>query len=179
MAGQLVPWKNHPLFIEAAARMAARLPNARFLIIGDDRFGDHPGYRSELESLARARGLQDRLTFTGHRKDITAVLNSIDILVHPADREPFGRVVAEAMALAKPVVAINACGPAEIIRPDIDGLLVPLHDPTALANAVCDLAQDPAKREQLGHSAQARIANAFPIESTVKRIMDLYDKLLE
>jgi glycosyltransferase involved in cell wall biosynthesis len=177
--GQLVPWKNHRRFIEAAALAARELPRARFLVVGADLFGDHPAYIRELHALAATRGLAERLVWTGYRADPGAVLEAADVLVHPAEREPFGRAVAEAMALGVPVVAADDAGPRELIRPGQDGILLPLGaDRATLAQAIVTLATDPALAARLGAAARDRIRAHFDVRATAERLMDLYDEAL-
>jgi len=105
MIGQLVPWKNHSDFLRAAAKVHGAAPGARFLIVGDDLFGDHPGYKEKLAALAEELGIGDAATFMGRRSDVPELLRSVSVLVLPSRREPFGRVVVEAMASGVPVAA--------------------------------------------------------------------------
>ena len=179
MAGQLVPWKNHGDFLLAAARIREAVPSARFLIAGDDLFGDHPGYREELESLAEETGVAESLEFTGYRKDLPQLLRSVSVLVHPSREEPFGRVVVEAMASGVPVVAYDEGGPAEIISHGNTGLLVRPGDVALLAAAVTRLLQNPAEAAKLGRAGRARAEEMFARPDTALKIMAVYSKLLE
>jgi glycosyltransferase involved in cell wall biosynthesis len=175
MAGQMVPWKNHALFLRAASLIAEELPTARFLIIGDDLFGGQSGYRDRLKGLARELELTESVRFLGYRTDFARLLEGIDVLVHPADREPFGRVIAEAMAMAKPVVAINAGGPTEIIHDGQDGLLIPPNNPVELAKAVIRLKEEPALASRLAQEARKRIETDFNLEKHRSSIQTLYE----
>jgi len=178
MIAQLVPWKNHGAFIETAARLATILPDARFVIAGDDLFAEHRGYRTKLESKIAQLGLKDRLLFTGHLPDVTPLLESMDVLIHPAVREPLGRVILEAMAREKPVVAVNACGPAEIIRHGIDGLLAASDRAEDLAEEALCLIHNPLLAEQLGAAGRQRVEQDFNIRNKIREIEALYDDLL-
>ena len=178
MIGQLVPWKGQRVFIEVAALVAAQIPAARFVIVGGDLFDEHRAYCAELQSRAAELGLASRLTFTGHRPDAAALLSGLDVLVHPVEREPLGRVVLEAMAAAKPVVAVNACGPGEIIRDRVDGLLTATAAPAELAAAVVSLLHDPELAARLGAAARQRVARDFDIGETVRQIEAIYDEVL-
>ena len=178
MIAQLVPWKNHGAFIETAARLATILPDARFVIAGDDLFAEHRGYRTTLESKIAQLGLKDRLLFTGHLPDVTPLLESIDVLIHPAVREPLGRVILEAMAREKPVVAVNACGPAEIIRHGIDGLLAASDRAEDLAEEALCLIHNPLLAGQLGAAGRQRVEQDFNIRNKIREIEALYDDLL-
>lgn len=174
MIGQLVPWKRHALFLDAAAVIAARQPEARFAVVGCDLFGDHPGYLPSLQARAAEAGLSDRVVFTGYRDDIADVLLDLDVLVHPAAREPFGRVVAEAMALARPIVAVDSAGPGELIEHERTGLLVPPESPPALAQAARRLSLDSDLAARLGHAARRRIESDFSLRAFLDRMQELY-----
>jgi glycosyltransferase involved in cell wall biosynthesis len=178
MVAHLVPWKEHGLFIEAAATVAPEYPSVRFAVVGDDRFGDHPAYRTELEQRAEALGLRNRLFFAGYRRDMDAVMRDLDLLVHPASREPFGRVLLEAMRAGKPVVAADGGGPRDIIENGVSGVLVPPGDPGALARAVGGLIRDRAQASRLAAAGRARARQAFDIRQTVSRTESLYREVL-
>ncbi len=178
MIGQLVPWKGQRAFIECAALIAAQISAARFVIVGGDLFDEHRAYRDELQACVAELGLGSRLTFTGQRPDAAALLAGLDVFVHPVEREPLGRVVLEAMAAGKPVVAVNACGPGEIIRDRVDGLLSPTATPAELAAAVLTLIRDPGLAARLGAAARLRVERDFAILQTVQQIATIYDELL-
>jgi glycosyltransferase involved in cell wall biosynthesis len=178
MISQLVPWKNHIAFIETAARVAMIQPDARFVIAGDDLFGEHRAYRTTLEARIAQLELKGRLLFTGHLPDIIPLLESIDVLIHPALREPLGRVILEAMAMEKPVVAVNACGPAEIIRHGIDGLLTASDRAEELTEATLRLIRDPVLAGQIGTAARQRVEQDFNICHKIRVIESLYVELL-
>jgi glycosyltransferase involved in cell wall biosynthesis len=179
MVAHLAPWKKHRLFLEAAALIAREMANARFLVVGDDLFGEHRDYGRHLRSLAQRLGLASKVIFTGHRQDIAPLVECSDLLVHPADREPFGRTLVEAMALGKPVVAIDACGPRQIVRHGKDGLLVPPEDPRALAQAALRVAGDPESARRMGRSGRERAARVFGIDRFRKGLEQLYDGVLK
>jgi glycosyltransferase involved in cell wall biosynthesis len=175
MVGQLAPWKRHADFLRVAARVSATRPEAIFMIAGEDLFGDHPGYRAGLEALARDLGLEGRVRLLGWRDDLAALLAASDVVVHPAQREPFGRAVAEAMAAGMPVAAVRAGGPAELIQDGESGVLVAPGDLEAMAAAVASLCADAAWRARMGRSAQARIRESFSLAATIRNMEGLYD----
>ncbi len=179
MVGQLVPWKGHRTFIEMAARLHAVLPDAHFVIVGADLFDEHRSYRRQLEDRAGELGLADRLVFTGYRRGVSDVLAGLDVLVHPSTCEPLGRVILEAMAAGTPVVAVNAWGPAEIIRDGVDGLLTATNQPDELAAAVLRLLRDSELAGRLGQAGRRRVERDFRIGDTVSRIEAIYDDLLQ
>ncbi len=112
--------------------------------------------RAALLSLARDLGVADRLHLPGWRTDQAALLARCDLLACPSRHEPLGNVVIEAFSASRPVVAADAAGPAELITPDRDGLLVPREDPGALAAAVADVLAQPALAARLGQAGRAR-----------------------
>lgn len=178
MIAQLVPWKNHPLFVEAARLIVAASPSSFFLLVGDDRFGDHPQYAEQIRRLARSGILGDRVILTGYIEDVREILEATDVLVHPASREPFGRVLIEAMAMGKPVVAVNQGGPAEIVRDGVDGILVPPENAEVLARAVMRIASDPTMAVSMGQRGRERVAIEFSLESQMRKIESIYKEVL-
>ncbi|MEX2649022.1 MAG: glycosyltransferase [Alphaproteobacteria bacterium] len=135
--GRLHPAKGFDVLIEAVVR----LPDIVVWLAGEGPL------QGPLEDLARRRGIADRIRFLGWRDDAGALLASADVLVCPSRREPLGNVVLEAWAHGVPVVAAAAAGPAELITPEADGVLVPIDDPDALAAAL---------RRVLGDASHAR-----------------------
>ena len=157
MVARLQRWKGVHVFIDAVAVAANRHPELHAVVVG----GAHetePGYREELEARARQLGIASRLTFAGFRPNVPEWMQAMDIVVHASDREPFGMVVVEAMALGKPVIAGRSGGPSEIITDGVDGVLTTFGDAPALGAAIVRLIGDPVLAQRLGTAAQARAA---------------------
>lgn len=181
MVGAFAPWKGQHIFVQAVAEVGDRLPEARFYLIGDVIYATagHRDYRRELERLVREFGLERRLIFEGFRQDIAAVLADLDIVVHCSiEPEPFGRVIIEAMACGKPVIAARGGGVGEIITDGVNGLLVRPGDSHLLAEAILTLAGDPLRRAQLGQAARRRVEEKFRIQDQVRQIEQCYERLL-
>ncbi len=176
--GQLVPWKRQDLFIEAAAHLLVHLPGCYFLLVGADLFGEHSEYVSSLRDLSEGLGLQDRLIFAGYRQDIASVMGAMDLLVHTAEEEPLGRVIIEAMILGIPCVAVNRCGPAEIIEDGRSGLLVPPGDPRAISTRVVELIGRQGAVERMGEAARRRAGEVFSAARMARLTEDLYEEAL-
>lgn len=121
----LIPWKRHELFIDLAANIIKEYSNVYFIIIGDDLFADFPEYKLKLMDMVQMLNLNQKLFFAGFRDDIASDLAEIDVLVHFALGEPFGRVLIEAMALQKPVIAFNSGALPEIISDGTSGFVIP------------------------------------------------------
>ncbi len=175
--GQLVPWKNHRAFIEAAAQLVQdeACSHARFVIIGGDLWGEQQPYIKELRDEVKKAELAGRFNFVPHQTDGADAMAALDCLVHPALDEPFGRVVMEAMAMGKPVIAMNENGPREIVRSEEDGLLVA---PEKLAEAMKRILLDAGLREHLSHNARPSIESRFHIADHTSKMLELYGELL-
>lgn len=178
MAAQLVPWKEHALFLEAAALAARDVPEMRFVVAGADLFGDHPGFRRELEAACGRLGIADRTLFTGRLADMPSLYAAATMLVHSASREPFGRVLVEAMAASRPVAAVNAGGPRDIVVHGVTGLLSPPGDAAALAVSMKTLARDPALAARLGAAGRRRAEERYDARRMVREIEAVYAEAL-
>lgn len=158
IVGRLQRWKGMHTAIAAMAQVRARHPEAHLVIVGG-RHDPEPRYENELRALAKRTGTESAVTYAGFQADIPRWMQAMDVIVHASDREPFGIVVVEAMALGKPIVAGAEGGPAEIITPGVDGLLAPFGDVDALAVAIMRFLDDPALASRCGASARRRAAD--------------------
>ena len=135
IVGRLQRWKGFHVLVEAMPRILRSHPAAQCVLVG----GEHalePDYKRFLEDRITSLGLQERIHLVGQQQNVAEWTTAMDVFVHASDREPFGMVVVEAMALGKPVVASADAGPTEVITPGVDGLLSPYGDCEALAGAV-------------------------------------------
>ncbi|MDY7092260.1 MAG: glycosyltransferase family 4 protein [Acidobacteriota bacterium] len=176
--------KRHDVFVRAVAQLAPRWPQARFVVVGTDP-AQSGGYRSELEharaihDLARELKVDQRILWAGALDDVPAVMNAVDLLVHPADRESFGRVAVEAMAAGKPVVAADAGGLREIVEDGVTGLRVPAGDADGFARAIEELLEQPQRRQALGQAGRRRVEERFSLTATGRDVDALYRSLME
>jgi len=166
---RLQPWKGQRDVI-AAAELLGDLPAAYVAIIGGDIFEDAQAYERELKTMARTRGLAARLIFAGHREDVPATLQALDILVHASDREAFGRILIEAGAAGLPVVAYDSGAVREIVKHETTGLLVPAGDRAGLAAALRCLVNDPARARVLGDNARKEVRARFDMQRLTRDI---------
>lgn len=178
MVAHLIPWKRHDAFIAAAALIRESLPDARFVIVGRDLFGEHALWSSELERLAAAAGLSESLRWVRDCDAPEDVLPAFDLLLHPAQGEPFGRVVCEAMAAGVPVLAAESGGPARIIKNGVSGILVRDGDHWAMAEAAVALLRDPAAAARLAAGGKKRVAEKFSSERVCDQLAAVYKNLL-
>ncbi|RDI55812.1 glycosyltransferase family 4 protein [Nocardia mexicana] len=168
VVGRLAPWKGQDVFLRAVADTAIR--PQRIYLVGGAFFDEEP-YRAELERLAAELALP--VTFTGHIDDPESLLPQADILVHCSVLpEPFGQVVVEGMRAGCAVVATGPGGPAEIVEPEISGLLVDAGDRGQLTAALDRLIADAGLRRKLADAGQVR-ARHFGIEETARTVAAL------
>jgi glycosyltransferase involved in cell wall biosynthesis len=179
LVGRICPWKGQHIFIEAAAIVHTRWPQVRFLIVGAALFDEHD-YELELRRTVDQLGLNEVIQFTGFQSDIAAIVRSLDILVHASViGEPFGQVIVQGMACAVPVVATNGGGVPETVMDGDTGILVPMADASAMAEAISALIADPIYAHQMGIRGRQRVIDHFSIEESVRRVTESYEQVAE
>jgi glycosyltransferase involved in cell wall biosynthesis len=178
--GRLVRWKGQDVFLQAMAQVADVVPHWRCFIVGEpDGDAESLAFAEELRTLAQDLGLAERVTFTGFRDDVLRLMKASDVVVHSASTpEPFGRVIIEGMAAGKPVVATRGGGVVDIVEHGRDGLLVPLGDPRAMAEAVLAVQADPIWAGRLGARAQEKVRRQFTLDRHVERVQQVYQRIL-
>jgi len=156
LVGTFAKWKGHQVFLQALAQLPASV--FRAYIIGGPIYQTSGSQFSaeELQARVRELSLESRVGLTGFVPDIASAMRSLDIVVHASTApEPFGLVIAEAMACGRTVIASNAGGAAELVCNDVDGISIAPSDPGVLAAAIQDLLHDPVKRMCLASAARA------------------------
>lgn len=172
-AGRLVHAKRFDLLIDAFSQVAAKYPEWTLRI-----YGAGPE-RERLKELIGERGLGGRARLMGARSPIETEFAQAAVVASASSAESFGMTLAEAMRCGVPVVSTNCpLGPAEIITPGVDGLLVPVGDGQALADALLELVSDDTARRRMGQAAliSARRFDPGPI---VERYEELFGELVE
>jgi glycosyltransferase involved in cell wall biosynthesis len=177
LAGRLSRWKGHQILFEALALLEDR--PMRCLIVGDDQ--GRSGYRRELDALIEKLGLQSTVHIVGDCRDMAAAYKLSDVVVSAStEPEAFGRVVAEAQAIGKPVIAPNHGAAPEILLPEVTGWLVPPSDPQALALALGKaLDMDTVAREHLAQAAIMRVRDNFSMGKMCSATLAVYRELLD
>jgi len=160
--GRLQHWKGQHVFLRAIALLAGRGLSFNALVVGGSVFGLEPEYAEELKRLAAAPSLAGRVHFLGHRTNPEDWMNACDVVVHASvEPEPWGLVVAEAMACGRAVLASAAGGPLEMIDHKRTGWLTPPGDEVALAAWLEILMANPALRSELGAEARRHAEREF------------------
>lgn len=179
MVGRINHWKGQSVFVEAAKSVLASFPDANFLVVGSV-FADEVHYLDRLREEVRRSGIEDRFILSDFRRDVSDILAALDVYVHPSLLpEPFGLVVIEAMAAAKPVVATAHGGPLEMIEEGVSGHFVPPADPGALAAKICVCLADLRSSKEMGRRAQERAMRMFPVSRYLDRMQSVYEQALK
>lgn len=165
--------KGHRNLIKAAPKVIQRFPNVKFLLVGGGK------EREFIKKMAKKYGISDYLIFAGQKDDILSLISVCDLIVLPSLSEGFSLVIMEAMALARPIVASNVGGIAEIIEDGKTGILVPSDNYDMLSNAIIDVLEDGPKAFKIGEKAREKIINdnRFHIEHMASQTEELYSDL--
>jgi L-malate glycosyltransferase len=163
--------KNHGRFLRAAAELSGRFRNLEFVLVGDGPL------RPEFEKQALDLGIGEQACFLGDRKDIPAVLASLDISVLPSESESLSNVIIESMASGVPVVATDVGGNSELLDDD-RGILVSSEGDAALVNAIDHLLRAPERHSKLAHRGKEFAQKYFTLEKMQRQYEELYSNLL-
>lgn len=178
IVGRIASWKGQDIFLRAAALVLQSGRKAQFRLIGAPLF-DEADYLVKLENLAKELRITDSVSFLGFQRDIPAQLRALDMLVHASTSpEPFGQVIVEGMVAGLPVIATNGGGAREIVTHNQTGLLVPLADVEALAEAMTTLLDDPALAARLAAAGRQHALESYTIEISARKSEALYAKVL-
>lgn len=174
-------WKGQQVFLQACAKLAREFKDkVRFYVVGGPVYQTMGSQWSEAElrDIIRDLGLGGITGLVPFQKDTARVYQSLDVVVHASTlREPFGLVIAEAMACGKPVVAALHGGAAEIGRDSLDCVGHVPGDSASLAAAIGPLIKDESRRQELGARARARILADFGPEKTHQKWQELIGEI--
>lgn len=179
LIGRINRIKRQDIFIKSIAEVVKIHPNICAFIVGDTKIDRSEPYLKELHKMIDDFKLKDKVIFTGFMNDMKEVYASIDLLVLSSDAEPFGRVLIEAMAMEKPVVATKAGGVVEIVEDGVTGLLVPPGDVNYMAKAIVKMLESKEDRMRMGRAGRKRAESMFSIEKNVEEIQKIYLKVLK
>ncbi len=172
IVGRLVPIKAHEVFLDAAARLAAR-SSVHFVIVGDGEL------RATLEARVAALGLGPRVHFLGWRADLPRIYADLDVVALSSLNEGSPVALIEAMAAARPVVSTRVGGVEDVVTHDRTGLLVPSRDAVALGDAIQHLLDRPEVRQSLAAAGQLAVFPAYDMRRLLADIDALYSELID
>ena len=168
--GNLIPYKGYEDLIEAIALLPPACDHLRFFIAGEDR-----GQLDLLESRIRQRGLRDgRIIFLGRREDVPGLMAGLDMFVMPSHGEGFSNALLEALAAGMPVIATDVGGNREALKDGAFGVLVPPHDPPALAAALAQMAAGLGRAREKGQAAAHFVRSHYGAAAMVGHYLALY-----
>lgn len=170
--GRLTAIKQHSLFLEVAALLAGKVPEALFLIVGDGEL------RAELDAQVVRSGLAGRVRLLGWRGDLDSIYAATDVFVLTSRNEGTPVALIEAMASAVASVSTDVGGVRDVIADAGAGTLVPLGDAGALSDAVMRYIASPELRMRVGAAARASALARFNVCRLVEDVAGLYDELL-
>jgi glycosyltransferase involved in cell wall biosynthesis len=176
LPARLSRWKGQEVLIEALALLSRR--DVCAVLVGSDQ--GRTRYSAGLARLAERRGVGDRLRLAGETDDMPAAYMLSDVVVHAStDPEPFGRVVIEAQAMGRPVIATDHGAPVETVEQDVTGWRVPPGDPAALARAIEHaLALPEEARRAIGAQARAAVQAGYTTAAMQAATIDVYRTVL-
>lgn len=158
--------------LDTLLRAAQSLPETYVWLAGEGPL------REELEKLTNELGMSERVRFLGWRTDRGALLRAADVCVLPSRYEPFGTVILEAWAAGVPLVACRSAGPAAHIDDGVNGLLAPIDDHQALADAIRRAVTDADLRRAMIENGRAAYLGAYTSEAVTTRMLDLYGEII-
>ncbi len=166
--------KGHEFLIAAAGAVAAKVPNVRFLLVGDGIL------RAEFEQKIAAAGLAEHFVFAGLVPPgrIPELIHAMDIVVHTSLWEGLARVLPQGLIAGKPVISYDVDGAREVVIPGATGCLLPPQSIEPLSQAMIELANDAAMRARFGATGRARFADQFRHQTMTRRIREVYAEVL-
>jgi glycosyltransferase involved in cell wall biosynthesis len=174
-------WKGHRVFIAAMSYLSEHLPVRAYIVGG--RIYATRGSEEDPDALHEMlfdHGLDDQVGMTGFVDEPADAMRALDVVVHASTQpEPFGLVIAEAMACGRPVIATAAGGAAEIVDDGVDALTVPPGDAEALADVIARLAGDAALRARLGAAGRAKAERLFDRARLAAEVAPVYRRLVD
>lgn len=162
-------------FLDAAELLLARGVPARFMLVGGVD-AHNPASLSEHYIAGRQRGSD--IEWLGQRRDVAALLRASTVVCLPSYHEGLPKVLLEAAATGRPMVATDIPGCREVVVHGVTGLLVPVREVKALADAIQSLLEDPVRCQRLGAAARSKAEAEFGVAGVVDRTLDIYANLL-
>lgn len=174
--GELKLLKGQRDFILAAKIVAEKFPRAHFVIVGKDNSAGQ-SFRNELKRLVKVFNLENRFLWLDWVEETAPLLDALDVFVSPSHSESFGLAILEAMARGTPVVAAATEGAKELLRDGETGLLIPVQEPVALAEAIGKLLTGENLRVKLGKQAREFAGKTFSLERMIEETERVYKQL--
>ena len=173
--GRMVPEKGAQVLIEAAPRVIAQVPDAKFVIVGKG------GFLADLKRRAAELRLGNKILFTGYVDDDTLlrIYRTADVAVAPSLYEPFGIVALEGMAAKVPTIVAETGGLGEIIDHGQTGITTYAGNPESLAWGISEVLKHPKEAQQMAENAYQKVLDVFNWQVIGGQTLETYDRVLE
>ncbi len=175
--GRTAAAKGMGTLARAFACLASHADAARLLVVGGALEGERGVYSKERFLAEVGEQAAERVVWEGFRERVPPFIAAADLLVLPSRREGFGMTLAEAAAVGRPVVAAETRGARAVVEPGVTGLLVPVDDAGALADALNQLLCDKARASRMGAAARERAVKHFTRESVLAAYLEVYEAM--
>jgi glycosyltransferase involved in cell wall biosynthesis len=172
--GRIMPEKDLETWLRAAARVAEKYPNARFVLVGEGRDGTT---QQQLQQLALTLGIGERVLFPGYRENLIPVYATFDMFLLSSRREGLPNSLLEAMAMGLPVVTTDVAGAKELVVDGQTGFVRPQGDVDSLAQALLTIVEDERLRFRMSRVGRERVEQEFSFTQRLHRIEKLYQQL--
>jgi glycosyltransferase involved in cell wall biosynthesis len=176
--GRMVREKGYGEFFAAARGLAQRFPAVHFLVIGDTVVSEHDDAKAEIVRAASVPELNDRVHFTGLRRDIPELLAATDVFVLPSHREGMPVSILEAMMMSLPVVATRIRGCREEVVDGETGFLVRAGNAEELEGAIAHLLAHPERARTMGEAGRERALDLFEEGRVMENQLAIYRRVL-
>jgi glycosyltransferase involved in cell wall biosynthesis len=173
--GRIMPEKDLETWLRAAALVAKRLPEARFVLVGE---GKDDGTLGELKRLASELGIAKHIHFPGYRSDLLPVYAAFDLFLLSSRREGLPNSILEAMALGLPVVTTDVAGAKELVVDGETGYVLPQGDAETIARALIALSENDSLRRCMSNAGRERVEREFSFSTRLNRIESLYERVV-
>jgi glycosyltransferase involved in cell wall biosynthesis len=182
MFGSFKAQKNHPYLLRAARLIVERIPDVRFLFVGDELYKGMSGsvpYKQRVEALVDDLGLREKCIFAGNKMDVENWYPLCDLTVLPSLFEGTPNVALESMACGVPVVATDVSDNRLVIPDGRTGFIVPLDNEAYLAGRICRLLEDDSLRSQMSDAAREWVTAEFSGPRLAEKTADVYEEILQ
>jgi len=170
----LRPEKRHDLFIKAALKVAEKIDNVKFMIVGDG----YQATKSQISNFIMELDLEDKFILTGKLSDVVPALSAFDISILCSDTEGMSNTVLQSIAMGKATIVTNVGGNPEVVDDNVNGLLVPANDSNALAESIVELYGNDSKKRKLEKQAVITASEKFNIYPIVVSLQDVYMEMM-
>ncbi len=177
IVGRIQEWKGQDVFVRAALQMVKESTTTYFIIAGGGSWDKDRRLEAELRRMVVESRAHHRILFTSYLADPVPVFAAADVICHCSrSPEPTGTVIIEAFAMKKPVISVNEGGPLELIRPDIDGWLIPPGDVGSLIDAMKRCVYQRDELARMGEEGYQKVIMQHDEASFSKAVNDLIAK---